>query len=127
MVARGGHGGEGGGGINVLDAEARIQVKGNVAFFEGVPTGDHDAARAAALDGLDRFEARKRIVAMIAAEGLLAKIEPHVHMVPHGDRSGAVIEPWLTDQWYVDAKTLARPALQAARARTALFTPKNRD
>jgi valyl-tRNA synthetase len=121
------HEAEGARRINILDAEARIQLKGNVDFFEGVLTADHDAARAAALDGLDRFEARKRIVAMIAAEGLLAKIEPHAHMVPHGDRSGAVIEPWLTDQWYVDAKTLAAPALQAVRDGRTLFTPKSRE
>jgi valyl-tRNA synthetase len=112
--------------INILDAEARIQLKGNVAFFEGVATADHDIARTvAALDGFDRFEARKRIVAMMAAEGLLARIEPNAHTVPHGDRSGVVIEPWLTDQWYVDAKTLAQPALKAVRDGRTLFTPKN--
>jgi valyl-tRNA synthetase len=112
--------------INILDAEARIQLKGNVAFFEGVPTQDHDCARTAAvLDGLDRFEARKRIVAMMATLGLLARIEPNAHTVPHGDRSGAAIEPWLTDQWYVDAKTLAQPALKAVRDGRTLFTPKN--
>ena len=52
---------------------------------------------------------------MMALAGLLARIEPHAHAVPHGDRSNAVIEPWLTDQWYVDAKTLAGPALDAVR------------
>ena len=112
--------------INILDAEARIQLKGNIAFFEGAPIEDHDLARTvAALDGLDRFEARKKVVAMMAAQGLLAKIEANAHMVPHGDRSGAVIEPWLTDQWYVDAKTLAEPALKAVRDGRTLFTPKN--
>jgi valyl-tRNA synthetase len=112
--------------INILDAEARLQLKGNVAFFEGVPTGDHDGARAVGvLDGLDRFEARKRVVAMMAAEGRLSKIEPHTHMVPHGDRSGDVIEPWLTEQWYADAKTLAEPALEAVRDGRTLFTPKS--
>ena len=111
--------------INILDSQASIQLKGNVAFFEGIPTQDHDAARAAILDGLDRFEARRRVVAMMETQGLLAKIEPHTHMVPHGDRSGVVIEPWLTDQWYVDAKTLAEPALKAVRDGRTLFTPKN--
>jgi valyl-tRNA synthetase len=112
--------------INILDAEANIQLKGNVAFYEGVPTEGHDAARAVdTLDGLNRFEARKRIVAMIESQGQLAKIEPHTHMVPHGDRSGVVIEPWLTDQWYADAKTLAEPALKAVRDGQTLFTPKN--
>jgi valyl-tRNA synthetase len=111
--------------INILDAEARIQIKGNVAFFEGVPTADHDSVRVTALDGLDRFEARKRIVAMMEVEGLLARVEPHTHMVPHGDRSGVVVEPWLTDQWYVDAKALAEPAIKAVREGRTLFTPKN--
>ena len=62
---------------------------------------------------------------MMALAGLLAKIEPHAHMVPHGDRSNAVIEPWLTDQWYVDAKTLAQPALAAVREGETQFVPKN--
>jgi valyl-tRNA synthetase len=120
------HAAEGARQINILDAEAHIQLKGNVAFFEGVPTGDHDAARVVdTLDGLDRFEARKRIVGLMETQGLLAKIEPHTHMVPHGDRSGVVIEPWLTDQWYADAKTLAEPALKAVRDGRTLFTPKN--
>ncbi len=120
------HEAEGARPINILDAEARIQLRGNLAFFEGIPTQDHDAARTVGvLDGLDRFEARKRVVAMMAALGLLEKIEPNTHTVPHGDRSNAVIEPWLTDQWYVDARTLAQPALAAVRARRTAFTPKN--
>ena len=57
--------------------------------------------------------------------GLLEKIEPHAHAVPHGDRSNAVIEPWLTDQWYVDAATLAKPALAAVREGQTTFIPKN--
>ncbi len=62
---------------------------------------------------------------MMDKRGLLEKVEPHSHMVPHGDRSGAVIEPWLTEQWYVDAKTLAQPALAAVRAGKTSFIPKN--
>ena len=61
---------------------------------------------------------------MMALAGLLAKIEPHAHAVPHGDRSNAVIEPWLTDQWYVDAKTLAGPAIAAVREGQTQFVPK---
>jgi valyl-tRNA synthetase len=75
--------------------------------------------------GPDRFAARKRVVEMMEAQGLLDKMEPHTHMVPHGDRSGAVIEPWLTDQWYVDARTLAQPALAAVREGKTSFIPKN--
>ena len=57
--------------------------------------------------------------------GFLEKIEPNTHMVPHGDRSGVVIEPYLTDQWYVDAKTLAQPAIAAVRSGATTFVPKN--
>ena len=77
------------------------------------------------LHGLDRFAARKKIVERLDASGLLVKIEPHVHAVPHGDRSGAVIEPFLTDQWYVDAKTLAEPAIAAVREGKTEFVPEN--
>ena len=75
--------------------------------------------------GLDRFEARKRVVAALEAEGLVEKIEPHTHMVPHGDRSGVPIEPWLTTQWYADAKTLAQPAIEAVRSGKTSFVPEN--
>ena len=120
------HEAEGARQINVLDAEARIWLKGNLDFFDGLDAADHELTRLlAAVDGVDRFEARKRIVGLMAAEGRLAKIEPHAHTVPHGDRSNAVIEPWLTDQWYVDAKTLAQPALAAVREGKTQFVPKN--
>lgn len=74
--------------------------------------------------GMDRFEARKLIVEDMDALGLLEKVEPTVHMVPYGDRSGVVIEPWLTDQWYVDAETLAKPALEAVEKGDTKFVPK---
>jgi valyl-tRNA synthetase len=120
------HEAEGARPISVLDAEARVSLKGNLAFFDGLEAADHELARLiAAVDGVDRFEARRRIVGLMAAEGRLEKIEPHGHTVPHGDRSNAVVEPWLTDQWYVDAKTLARPALEAVRDGRTLFVPKN--
>jgi valyl-tRNA synthetase len=120
------HEAEGVRAINVLDAEGRIALKGSVVFFEGLEAGDHELTRLVeTLEGHDRFEARLAIVGQMAREGLLAKIEPNAHMVPHGDRSGVVIEPWLTDQWYVDAKTLAQPALAAVREGQTVFTPKN--
>ncbi|WP_072390214.1 valine--tRNA ligase [Hyphomicrobium sp. CS1GBMeth3] len=96
--------------INVLDAFGRI------VDDEEVP---------AAYRGLDRFEARKRVVADLAAQGLLAKIEPTTHTVPHGDRSNDVIEPWLTDQWYVNAGELAKPAIAAVEGGKTTFVPKN--
>lgn len=75
--------------------------------------------------GLDRFEARKQVVADIDALGLLEKIEDKKIMQPIGDRSGVVIEPYLTDQWYVDAKTLAIPALEAVKSGEVKFVPDN--
>ena len=111
--------------INVLDAQARVVLKDNLDFFEGLES-DHDHARLiAAVDGQDRFVARLRIVEMMALAGLLAGIEPHAHAVPHGARSNAVVEPWLTDQWYVDAKALAGPAIDAVRDGQTQFVPKS--
>jgi valyl-tRNA synthetase len=75
--------------------------------------------------GLDRFDARKRIVADFAALGLLEKIEPTTHTVPHGDRSNVVIEPWLTDQWFVNAAELAKPAIAMVESGKTNFVPKN--
>jgi valyl-tRNA synthetase len=119
------HEAEGARPINVLDAQARVTLKGNLEFFEGVES-DHDHARLIAeVDGQDRFVARLRIVEMMAHAGLLAKVEPHAHAVPHGDRSNAVIEPWLTDQWYVDTKALAGPAVDVVREGKTQFTPKS--
>ena len=74
--------------------------------------------------GLDRFEARKKILAELEAQELLEKVDPHTHMVPHGDRSDVVIEPYLTDQWYCDAKTLAAPTIDAVKTGKTEFVPK---
>ncbi|RMA79945.1 valine--tRNA ligase [Umboniibacter marinipuniceus] len=74
--------------------------------------------------GLTREEARTQIVADFDEAGLLVKVEPHKLKVPRGDRSGVVIEPWLTDQWYVDAKTLAKPAIEAVESGDIQFVPK---
>ncbi|WP_343562699.1 valine--tRNA ligase [Kiloniella sp. b19] len=93
--------------INVFDKFAHINENGPAEY-----------------QGMERFDARKRIVAEFEALGLLEKIEDHVHMVPHGDRSGVPIEPWLTDQWYVDAETLAKPALEAVETGKTEFVPK---
>jgi valyl-tRNA synthetase len=110
--------------ISVLDTEGRLALVGNHAFLEHVPPSA-DLDETLTLDGLDRFVARKKIVARLEAAGLMEKIEPYTHMVPHGDRSGAVIEPFLTDQWYVDAKTLAARAIEAVRDGSTVFVPKN--
>jgi len=74
--------------------------------------------------GLDRFEARKRIVADLEAKGLIEKVEGQVLMVPHHDRSGVVVEPWLTDQWYCNARALAAPAIAAVEEARTQFVPR---
>lgn len=75
--------------------------------------------------GLDRFEARKKIIKDLEELEYLVEVEKHTHTVPYGDRSGVVIEPYLTDQWYVDAKTLAKPALEAVKTGKTEFVPKS--
>ncbi len=111
--------------INILDQEARLVLTQNPSFVEGVDESEELAATIAALDGMDRAAARKLIVEMMQALNCCPTIEPYTHTVPHGDRSNVVIEPWLTDQWYVDAKTLAQPALAAVREGRTNFVPKN--
>jgi valyl-tRNA synthetase len=110
--------------INVFTTEAKLHLVGNDAFLQGV-TMSPDLNETLKLERLDRFAARKRIVERLEADNLLDKVEAHTHMVPHGDRSSAVIEPFLTDQWYVDAKTLAQPAIAAVREGKTVFVPKN--
>jgi valyl-tRNA synthetase len=105
--------------VSVFDEEARLSLKGNDDFLRDT----HPDASLMALDGVAAIKARKTIVEMLEAQGLIDKIEPTVHAVPHGDRSGAVVEPFLTDQWYVDAKTLAEPAIEAVRYARTKFVP----
>jgi valyl-tRNA synthetase len=109
--------------IAVLDMEANLSLERNDAFLAGA--SGLDLGTVLLLHGQDRFKARKAIVALLEERGLIEKIEPTVHTVPHGDRSNAVLEPFLTDQWYVDAKTLAQPAIEAVRAGRTNFVPKN--
>jgi valyl-tRNA synthetase len=110
--------------INIFSEDARVTLKGNEAFLAGAAkSADLDAVLA--LDGKDRFVARKAIVETLEAKGLLEKIEPNAHTVPHGDRSGVVLEPRLTDQWYVDAKKLAVDAIKAVKNGKTSFVPKN--
>lgn len=107
--------------VNILDGEARILIQDNADFLEGAAP----EAETLALDGLDRFAARKAVVGLMAARGLLRKVEPNTHTVPHGDRSDVVIEPWLTDQWYVDVQPLAQRALAAVRDGKTKITPES--
>ncbi len=108
--------------LNMLDAKAQI-------------TQTSDGLIPADLLGLDRFEARKAVVARLKAGGFLIPhvdkdgdehdAEPRKIQTPFGDRSGVVIEPWLTDQWYVDAATLAKPAIEAVRSGATKIVPKS--
>ena len=107
--------------INVLDQFGKVTLEGNADFLEGAQV----PAETMALNGLDRFEARKRIVEAFEALGLLDRIEPHTNQVPHGDRSDVVIEPWLTEQWYVNAAEMAKPAIAAVEKGDTAFVPKN--
>jgi valyl-tRNA synthetase len=109
--------------VNVLDREASLNLENNDAFLEGLDPMDPDLVETLQMHGLDRFVARRLIVERMQEKGLVAKIEPHANIVPHGDRSGVIIEPYLTDQWYVDAKTLAQPAAQAVREGRTTFVP----
>jgi len=110
--------------VNVMDVEGKLALKENAAFLEDVPASDELSATLE-LHGLDRFAARKKIVAALEEKGLIDKIEPNTHAVPHGDRSGAVIEPFLSDQWYVNAKELSFAALAAVREGRTRFVPQN--
>ncbi len=108
--------------LNMLDAKARI-------------TQTSDGLIPEELLGIDRFEARKLVVARLKEEGFLIPhvdkdgeehdAEPRTIATPFGDRSGDVIEPWLTDQWYVDAATLAKPAIEAVRSGATKIVPKS--
>jgi valyl-tRNA synthetase len=110
--------------VNVLDKEGKLDLDGNSAFLEGLaPSAELDETLK--LHGVDRLAARRRIVERLEAAGCLLKVEPYTNMVPHGDRSGAIIEPFLTDQWYVNAKALAVQALAAVRDGRTTFVPRN--
>ncbi|AUI83644.1 valine--tRNA ligase [Alteromonas macleodii] len=94
--------------INILTDDAKINDEAPEAYR-----------------GLDRFDARKQIVADLDEQGALVKIEPHKLKVPRGDRTGAVIEPYLTDQWYVAVESLAKPAIEAVESGEIRFVPEN--
>ncbi len=111
--------------VNIFTTEAKLFVShANDAFFTGLPPSA-ELDETVKLDGLDRFAARKQIVARLEEKNMVEKIEPNSHVVPHGDRSNVVIEPFLTDQWYVNAKELAKPAIAAVRAGKTKFIPQN--
>ena len=93
--------------LNIMDA--------NACMNEHVPD---------AYQGLERYAARDAVLKDMEALGLLGEIEENIHAVPHGDRSGVAVEPWLMDQWYVDAATLAKPAIEAVKDGRTRFVPQ---
>ncbi len=127
--------------INVLSADGQILEHAEVYRPEAMSSPD-TLALPKAYAGLDRFEARKKMVADLEREGLLEKTEPHKLKVPRGDRSGAVLEPWLTDQWFVDLTreerldgkdgpgglaAITRPAIDVVKDGRIRFVPGNWD
>ena len=94
--------------INILTSDAKINDNAPQAY-----------------QGLDRFDCRKQLVADLDAQGVLVKVEDHKLKVPRGDRTGAVIEPYLTDQWYVAVDSLAKPAIEAVESGEIKFVPEN--
>jgi valyl-tRNA synthetase len=110
--------------INIFTVEAKLNLRDNADFLTSV-SGSSDLDETLKLHGLDRFAARTVIVARLEEKVLVEKIEQNTHVVPHGDRSNVVIEPFLTDQWYVNAAELAKPAIAAVREGKTKFVPKN--
>lgn len=110
--------------INILTRDGMIRNIAEVFDSEGQPSSQFDGQLPEQFAGLERFAARKAVVAALDTIGLLDEIKSHELSVPYGDRSGVVIEPLLTDQWYVDAKTLAKPAIEAVEDGSVKFVPK---
>ncbi|MGB4343526.1 MAG: valine--tRNA ligase, partial [Moraxellaceae bacterium] len=108
--------------INIFDRNAHVKTEFDVlSYANEVAPGTASPADYA---GLDRIVARKKIVAQAETEGWLEKIDPHTLKVPRGDRSNVVIEPWLTDQWYVKTQQLAQPAIRAVEDGRIKFVPE---
>lgn len=110
--------------INIMSPEAKILLKDNEDFAEGLTASAELDALVERFHDEDRFKARKAIVEMMDEGGYLEKIEDHTHMVPHGDRGGVPIEPLLTDQWYVNAAEMAKPAIESVREGRTAIVPK---
>ena len=110
--------------VNVLTLSGDIRQQGEAFNTDGTVNQSIDTTIPPAYRGLERFAARQQIVADFDAHGLLEKIDDHTLMVPYGDRSGVVIEPLLTDQWFVRAAPLAQPAIEAVEDGRIQFVPK---
>ncbi|WP_339522686.1 valine--tRNA ligase [Pseudomonas sp. EA_35y_Pfl2_R111] len=110
--------------LNIFDKNAAVLAQVQAFNVDGSVNSEIDCSLPAEYAGLDRFEARKQIVAAFEAAGLLESIDAHALKVPKGDRSGTIIEPWLTDQWYVSTKPLAEKAIAVVESGEIQFVPK---
>ncbi|TBV12890.1 valine--tRNA ligase [Stutzerimonas kirkiae] len=110
--------------INIFDQNAAVLAKAQVFNIDGTHNDKVDPSLPDGYAHMDRFDARKAIVAEFEAMGLLEKIDEHALKVPRGDRSGTIIEPWLTDQWYVSTKPLAKKAIEVVENGDIQFVPK---
>ncbi|WIX03908.1 valine--tRNA ligase [Pseudomonas sp. AR5] len=110
--------------INIFDQNACVLARAQVFNIDGSVNDRIDPSLPDGYAHMDRFDARKAIVAEFEAMGLLEKIDDHALKVPRGDRSGTIIEPWLTDQWYVSTKPLAEKAIRAVESGQIQFVPK---
>ncbi|MBK4992926.1 valine--tRNA ligase [Pseudomonas sp. S37] len=110
--------------LNIFDKNAFVLASAQAFNLDGSVNEQVDTQLPAQYANLDRFVARKQIVADLDAQGLLVSIDDHALKVPKGDRSGTIIEPWLTDQWYVSTKPLAEPAIAAVEDGRIQFVPK---
>ncbi|HEK0788158.1 TPA: valine--tRNA ligase [Proteus mirabilis] len=110
--------------INIMDFDGNIRVSAEVLDTNGVESDVYSTDIPEAYQGMERFAARKAMVAEFERLGLLEEIKPHDLTVPYGDRGGVVIEPLLTDQWYVRAAPLAKPAVEAVKNGDIQFVPK---
>ncbi|MCX8595735.1 MULTISPECIES: valine--tRNA ligase [unclassified Gilliamella] len=110
--------------INIFTFDGEIRTQAEVFDTNGEPSTAYSTEIPAQFQNLERFAARKLVVAECEAQGILEKIEPHDLTIPYGDRGGVVIEPMLTDQWYVRAKVLAEPAIAAVKNGDIQFVPK---
>lgn len=111
--------------INIMTENAKIFLRDNEDFLKDLEQTGELKKLVEIFDQMDRFAAREKIVEMMEEGGYLAGVEDHTHMVPHGDRGGVPIEPLLTDQWYVNAAKLAKPAIDAVKNGKTTIIPKN--
>ncbi len=110
--------------INILDKKAAILQSAQIFNPDSTVNDDLDNSLPENYQGLDRFAARKQIVAEFDSLGLLERTDDHALKIPYGDRSGVVLEPYLTDQWYVAVESLAKPAIEAVENGDIQFVPK---